>query len=171
MQSEITGQVTEVKGRTVKSGTIFDVTIGTQKVSTFKAPVAEKAQTFLSQNVKATVDVTQNGQYTNYTLLDVEPLGAQLAPVEGPNGVAKVHIPVANSNGATDAARQESIVRQSSAKSAFTYAAHAGLGVDETFDLARRIYNWCQGVSAVASAEAQVIADAEALAAGDTVPW
>lgn len=158
MQSELTGQVTSVQGRAVKSGTIFDVTIGTQKVSTFKAPVAEKAQALLNQNVKATVDVTQNGQYTNYTLLDVGPAGVST--------VAPTTIPVTaapTSNGTTDAARQDSIVRQVCIKAA-GHAFAAGSSADEVLQIAEKFYRWVTG------AEQQIVSDAEALVSGE-VPW
>ena len=152
MQSELTGQVMEVQGRTVKNGTIFDVTIGTQKVSTFKAPVAEKAQALLNQNVKATVDVTQNGQYTNYTLLDVEAVGVAT--------VAPSPIPVvASSNGTADAARQDSIIRQTCIKAA-GHAFSAGSSADEVLQIAEKFYRW------VTNTEQQIVADAEALVAG-----
>lgn len=161
MQQELAGQVVDVTSRTVKSGTIFDVTIGTQKVSTFKAPVAEKANALKGQNVKATVDVTVNGQYTNYTLLDVEAAGVPgIAPTTIPVA-APATIPVAN-NG-NDAARQESIVRQCCIKAA-GHAFAAGSSADEVLEIAEKFYRWCTG------AEQKIIADAEALAAG-TPAW
>lgn len=167
MQQELSGQVVDVTSRTVKSGTIFDVTIGTQKVSTFKAPVAEKANALKGQNVKATVDVStkeNDGRvFTNYTLLDVETAGV---PGIAPTTIAPWPHPQVAKNG-NDAARQESIVRQCCIKAA-GHAFAAGSSADEVLEIAEKFYRWCTGTAQ--SAEQQIIADAEALAAG-TPAW
>jgi hypothetical protein len=142
MQSEIIGQVTDVQGRQVTSGTIFDVTINGQKVSTFKAPIAEKANALKGQNVKATVNVTpwQKGEKsgTNYTLLDIEPSG------QAPQAGIPIASPQNGSQGLTGASqpdeRQQNIVKQSSLKIAFGYAGAAGLSEEEAFALAQRVY-------------------------------
>lgn len=146
MQSEIVGQVTDVQGRQVSSGTIFDVTINGQKVSTFKGPVAQKANDLKGQIGKATVDIVpwQKGEKSgqNYTLLDIVAVGAFTpAPVEGPeNGLQRVTGPIPAAP--TNDARQESIEKQSARNTAFNYAAQAGLSVDEAFGLANELYFW-----------------------------
>jgi hypothetical protein len=143
MQSEIIGQVTDVQGRQVKSGTIFDVTINGQTVATFKAPIAEKANALKGQTAKATVDVKQNGQYTNYTLLDIEP-SWQIDQPEVPQAGIPIASPQNGSQGLTGASqpdeRQQQIVKQSSLKTAFGYAGASGLSEEEAFALAQRLY-------------------------------
>lgn len=168
MQEQITGVVNEVVGRQVSTGTIFDVTIGTQKVSTFKDAVANKAQSLKGQTVKATLDVKENGKYKNYTLLDVEAEGATTngaIQFQTNTGTASNSVPV------TEDKRQESIVRQSSAKSAFAYAAAAGMDEQSAFLLAENIYRWCQGEARITQSEKQVVEDALALAGGDDIKW
>src|SRR5581483_3823961 len=78
VQVDINGQVLGVQGRTTRSGkTLYDVAFSDgQKYTTFDTALATKAQQLFGQEVSARVEVKQNGNFTNYNLVDIAPLGA-----------------------------------------------------------------------------------------------
>lgn len=173
MQTEISGNVLSVTGRQTKNGnTVFDVTIGTQKVSTFKDAVANKAKSLEGQNVKATVGVTQNGQYTNYTLLDLEPAGVVSPTPTVPSVVTGTvttttnGIPVQPQE--TDKERTESIVRQTCIKAA-GHAFSAGHSAEEVLEIAEKFYRFVTGAKQPEQVAAGVAGGPDV--PGDAIPW
>lgn len=84
-QQDIVGQVLSVQGRSTRTNkTIYDVAFSDgNKYTTFDGDLAQKANSLIGQAVSARVEISQNGQYTNYNLKDVAPQG-KLAPTAMP---------------------------------------------------------------------------------------
>lgn len=96
--SLIPTQVVSVAARTTRNGkTLYDVTLSDgQKYTAFDPALAQKAANLQGQSVQADVEVTQNGQYTNYNLKGVYGPGesAPAQPVQiAPQAVVAVGAP------------------------------------------------------------------------------
>lgn len=166
MEKTITGTVGEVVGRTVNtrngSTPIFDVNIGEQKVSTFKAHIAEEAKLFQGSTVEATVDVSERNGYTNYTLLAVKLVDA----LGGSTGSSTIAVAPAKKGWSDeDTAR---VTRLSCLSTAFQYAGQAGEGVEGALSLAERLYGVAMGRQTPEPVAAVTAAPAES---NDGVPW
>lgn len=133
---DITGSVLGVSGRTTRNNRqMYDVAFSDgNKYTTFDAALATKAQGLQGQQVTARVEVSQNGQYTNYNLRDIAPIGqlppqafpaapgAPLPAGGSPTPSPSIPTPqIASVPFLDEAARQQSIVRQSSLKTAFQF--------------------------------------------------
>lgn len=166
MEKTITGTVGEVVGRTVNtrngSAPIFDVTIGAQKVSTFKEPIAQEARLLQGSTVEATVDVSERNGYTNYTLLAVKLVDA----LGGSTSSSTIEIAPAKKGWSDeDTAR---VTRLSCLSTAFQYAGQAGEGVEGALSLAERLYGVAMGTESPEPVEALTGAPTES---NDGIPW
>ena len=163
MESTITGTVGEVAGRTVNTRTgpapIFDVTIGSQKVSTFKAPVAEEAKALQGSIVEATVDVTEKNGYTNYTLLSLKLTNAVGTPA------ASSTIPVAAPRNDDDTAAR--IARSVAFEHLPQYASVGA--EDEIFSTLDKFAKWIYNGSK--PGQELVAVAAEPVESNDGIPW
>lgn len=175
METTITGTVGEVVGRTVNTRTgsapIFDVTIGAQKVSTFKAPVAEEAKALQGSTVAATVDVSERNGYTNYTLLGLTLVDAAPTTASGiPLALATSPIPVNSNQYQRDMSPETAarVTRLACLSTAFQYAGAAGEGVEAALSLAQRLYGVAMGTESPEPVEALTAAPT---ASDDGVPW
>lgn len=92
---DVPGSVLGVTGRQTRNGrTVYEVAFSDgNKYSTFDPNLATKAQQLQGQAVSARVEITQNGQYTNFNLKDIAPQGQLPAmAMPAPAGMA---IPIA----------------------------------------------------------------------------
>ena len=82
MESQITGTILSVSGRTVGNNkTIYDIAFSDgNKYSTFDGALAQKAGALQGQQVSANVKVEQKGNYTNFYLNDIGAAGTLAAP-------------------------------------------------------------------------------------------
>lgn len=128
---DITGLVLGVQGRTTRNNkTIYDVEFQPdgqtgQTYTTFDGALAQKAGALTGQRVSARIEITQNGQYTNYNISDIA-LEGQLPPLAMPvPGGTPVNIPIQASpaDRVSDVERQKLIVRQSVLSTAFRFTA------------------------------------------------
>jgi hypothetical protein len=135
---EIQGQVLSVSGRkTQKGNTIFEVAFSDGKTyTTFDNLLANQAKALEPQNgqpaplVQAQVEVSQNGQYTNYNLKAIRPAGG-VTVLSTPSGQvvgASVPIPIAPAptGRGRDPEVEARIVRQNVLGTAFNFVAHFG---------------------------------------------
>ena len=98
---QITAQLLAVVGRQTRTGKpVWDAQVADQSVnggkfSTFDPQLAGKAGQFANQMVTLTYEVKQNGQWTNYDLVDVAPAGSMPPQVQGavPNVGAQQYTP------------------------------------------------------------------------------
>jgi hypothetical protein len=128
---DIQVQVLSVGGRQTKTGkTVFEVALSDgQKYTTFNDALAQQANTLVNQAVTAQVEVSQNGQYTNYNLIAIRPStvssqGLPLAPAISP-------IPVNTGGGGRSPEVEQRIVRQNVIGTAFNFIAHVYTGAGE----------------------------------------
>lgn len=154
---DVQGSVLGVAGRPTRNGrTVYDVQFSDgNKYSTFETSVATKAQGLVGQAVVARVEVKQNGQYTNYNLLDVAPVGS-LPPLAMP-AQAGTPIPIGppipiqqpQNNGGMSPERERKIVKQSCFATAYGFvgALFSGAGpealaeaVEQADTLARGLF-------------------------------
>lgn len=181
---DINAQVLSVSGRTTRNGrTLYDVALSDgQKYTTFEPDVANKANALTGQQVTARVEVTQNGQYTNYNLKDIAPAGSAMPPlampvpagaplpVAGPSttGVPTPIPMTSGGGGGMSPEREAKIVKQSSFSSAAVIVAglFQGAGPEAVeqakqvwFDLAKAEFDKVMGVTppATAAEVAQVV--------------
>lgn len=162
MESTITGTVEKVTGREVSSGTIFDVVIGGKKVSTFKTPIAEQAKALQGSDVEATVDVTQRGEFTNYTLLSVK-----LVNAIGDSTSSTSTIPVEPAKKGWSDEDTARVTKLSCLSTAFAYAGHTdGYDEDYAIKLAQRLYGIAMGQQ-----QPEPVAISEPTETSDGIPW
>lgn len=166
--------ITSVTGKQINTkngvGTIYEIAASDGiKYATFKAPLAQKAHGLVGGAAVALSFTTrQNGEYTNYSLQDIvdgaapAAPGIPMAPAPAPAAAAAPAIPMASGDGQKDAR----ITRLSAAKTAFDYAASAGLDEAAAFALAQRIEGFANGTVATPAA-----APAQAQTADDGIPW
>ena len=195
---DINAQVLGVSGRAVKTGTIYDIAMSDgNKYSTFTPELATKAQGLTGQNVTARVEITQNGNYTNYTLQDIAPAG-QLPAAALPSGVPTgntipISVPSSGGGGGMSPERETKIVKQSLLATAFNFVGHlyTGAGPEgfpeataQALSLAKELYGQVMGgaqappttpaaVAAVVNAEVPgaVVVGAEAPPAQQGPEW
>lgn len=182
--AQLTGPVTitGVVGKTINTkngpGTIYEVSASDgNKYATFTAPLAQKANSMIGQTVALSFTTRQNGQYVNYSLQDIVDGGAA-APAAIPMEPAAAAIPVAAPAAPAPAPaailvagggdKDARITRLSAAKTAFDYAASAGMDEQASFALAARIESFANGQPPAPVAAAPV---APAQAADDGIPW
>jgi hypothetical protein len=104
MQGQLTTQLLGVIGRQTKRGqAVWDAQVAQAqlpgdtsgkfqgKFSTFDANMAGKASQFANQMVTISYEIKQNGQYTNYDLVDIGPAGAMPPQVQGATAAPPVN--------------------------------------------------------------------------------
>lgn len=168
MESTITGTVESVKGRETRTGTVYDVVIGSKKVSTFKQPIAEEANALQGSTVEATVKTTQNGQYTNYTLLSLK-----LADAGGTTTTSST-IPVEPAKKGWSDEDTARVTRLSCLSTAFQYAGACGESPEAALELAQRLYGVAMGQREEQPEPEQpepVAVAAEPTETSDGIPW
>lgn len=171
MESTLTGVVESVTGRTTRTGPIYDVVIGGQKVSTFKQPIAEEANALQGSTVEARVSVEQKGDYTNYTLLGVKLVDAAPTTANGiPLAPATSPIPVNSNQFQRDMSPETAarVTRLACLSTAFHYAGVTGDSVEDALSLAKRLYGVAMGTETPEPVETLTAAPA---AVDDGVPW
>jgi len=122
---DIQGTVLNVAGRQTKTGkTIFEVSFSDGKVyTTFDNLLATQAQQFQGQPVQANVEVSQNGQYTNYNLKAIRAAAGGF-PAPANQAAQPISIAPAAPQGEDPLERSARIVRQSSMATAFNFVGH-----------------------------------------------
>lgn len=149
MAETTTTTLTKHFADTLPSGKTKHSFLGANDVryTTFKAAIAATAQALVGQPVEVTYTVQQNGEYQNIYLEAVKAanggvadLGIVGTAVNPAPGSSMTQTPIAD-------ARQESIQRQTSVKTAFEYGASAGLDSATCFGLADEILNWIEGTT------------------------
>ena len=165
MEKVITGTVGTVQGKQTTKGTVFEVNIGNEKASTWKEPVAQEAKLLEGSTVKATIDASPNANgYPKNTLLKVELVDAV--------GGTSSDIPIVAASEPSEFQRPRrpeetaNINRQSALGTAFAYAAAAGMDVEDTFALAKRIYETAMG-----KREEEPVAAGAVAETTEDIPW
>jgi len=153
MESNITGTVDSVTGRTTKTGPIYDVVVGGTTLSTFKADIAEMANVMRGSSVEATYyekpstnpNYPPNKVLTGVKLVDAVPTtnGSSIKIVN--DAIDKVAVEPSKKGWTNeDTAR---VTRLSCLSTAFNYY---GLqqevgGEEAAIELARRLYDIAMG--------------------------
>ena len=127
---DIQATVLGVEARTTKTGkTLWDVSMSDgHKYTTFENGIATQAHSLSGQQVQAQVDVSQNGQYTNYKLIAVRPgIANTVGNITQLSGaglpLTPAPLPV-NTGRGRDPEVEARIVRQSSMATAFNFVGH-----------------------------------------------
>ena len=206
---DISGQVLSVVGRNVNvtkgprpgAKVIYDVAFSDGNTwTTWTASVATEAMKLKESGAQADLrgEVTVNGEFTNYKLLEIAPTGQLAAaavetilPVGSAiplNGAPGPVIPIAPpSPGGMNPERESKIVKQSCLSTAFNFVGLLFQGTGEetspidkvgtAFDLAKKLYaevygqqNVAQSPTEVAAQVNQVIPEAVSVGAG-TPDW
>jgi muconolactone delta-isomerase len=203
---DISGQVLSVVGRNVNvtkgrnpgPATVYDIVFSDGNTwTTWKADKATEAMKLQQSGALADLrgEVTVNGEFTNYKLLEIAPTGqlaAAVIVVLTPNGTTSLAttgaaIPIApTSSGGMSPERESKIVKQSCLSTAFNFAGSLGYTddlpsftdvVDAALDLANTLYaevygqqNVAQSPTEVAAQVIQVIPEAVSVGAG-TPDW
>ena len=126
--NEIQGTVLSINAGTTKTGkTYWDVAFSDgQRYRAWDNALAQAANALVGQQATLGVDITQNGQYTNYNLRTVNAANGVL-----PGAPAPLPTPAPQQGRGRDPEVEARIVRQSSMATAFNFVGHVLSGSGE----------------------------------------